>query len=326
MRCIRCRGRFGTPLRDEVTYEFRFSVLIAVAFMALALWPPSSSAADFTPLLRAPPCDGQCVSAWDLSGEIKPGDDIQLRSLIEARDLIAEDRSGFRWSVIRVFTDGGDVETALKMGRIIRQNDLSVIVSEVGYCRSACAFLLAGAVNRFVYGEVAIHRPYFSQLAQGLIPQQVDSKYKKLVQVISAYVQEMNVPQSLADAMLAIPPGQMKILTRDEIARYMLDQTDPAYDERRTARIAAAYRLDSNEYRRRGAIADSQCETRSKEFDDWWWGVCRTSVLAGLTAAQASRRLAAWKKLKERKDVPSDESAADACEISVIMDGAEQCP
>jgi hypothetical protein len=46
---------------------------------------------------------------------------------------------------------------------------------------------------------------------------------------------------------------------------------------------------------------------------------------AGLTIAQASQRLATWKKLQERKDVPSDESAADACEISVIVDGAERC-
>jgi hypothetical protein len=84
MGSIRFRGRVGTPPRDEVT--FRSSALIAVAFVALALWPSSSGAADFTPLLRASPCDGQCVSAWDLSGEIKPGDDIELRSLIEGRE------------------------------------------------------------------------------------------------------------------------------------------------------------------------------------------------------------------------------------------------
>src|SRR5258708_1926135 len=127
--------------------------LIALAFVALALWPSFSGAADFTPLLRAPPCEGQCVSAWDLSGEIKPGDDIELRSIIEGRDRVSKDHPGFRWSTIRVFTDGGDVETALKMGRIIRQNDLAVVVSEVGYCRSACVFLLAGAVDRFVGGD-----------------------------------------------------------------------------------------------------------------------------------------------------------------------------
>jgi hypothetical protein len=306
--------------------------LIALAFVALALWPSSSGAADFSPLLSDSPCDdggapSRCIRAWDLSGEIKPGDDIQLRSLIEGRDLVAKDRPAFRWSLIRVFTDGGDVETALKMGHIIRQKDLSVIVPEVGYCRSACVFLLAGAVNRLVGGEVAIHRPYFSKLAQGLTPQQVDSKYKTLVHLMSDYVQKMNVPQSLVDAMLVTPPGQMKILSSAEIARYMLDQTDPAYDERRTARIAAAYRLDSNEYRRRDAIADSQCETptRSKESDEWWWSVCRTSVLAGLTVAQASQRLATWKKLQERKEVPAGVNAADACEISVIVDGAERC-
>jgi hypothetical protein len=106
----------------------------------------------------------------------------------------------------------------------------------------------------------------------------------------------------------------------------MPDQTDPAYDERRTARNAAAYRLDSNEYRRRDAIAHSQCEapTHLKGSYDRW-SVCRTSVLAGLTIAQASQRLAIWKKLKDRKDAPSDVSVADACQISVIVDGAERC-
>jgi hypothetical protein len=90
--------------------------------------------------------------------------------------------------------------------------------------------------------------------------------YGALLVDIRAYLREMNVSEQLADAMLAIEPERMHVLTGSELRRYGLAGVDPAEQQRRAIRNEALdveeankLGLDRMEYTRRKSLGESIC-------------------------------------------------------------------
>ena len=169
--------------------------------------------------------------------------------------------------ILQLDSDGGDVDAALAIGRFIRNIKLpvknvhfEVMVTGRERCYSSCVFILAAGADRTVWGKVGIHRPYFVQL---------DSKYSaeeirriRLAQnkSIKEYLSEMDVAESLLDAMLAIPAEQLKVLTLNELTQYRLVGPDANYEEKRTSENAREWFLSSAEYRKRNAVVTAECD------------------------------------------------------------------
>jgi hypothetical protein len=146
---------------------------------------------------------------------------------------LAWPQPGIRVRVVKSL--GGNVERALRIGRMLRDLQASVWVEEE--CSSSCVFLLAGAVQRSTLAaRIGIHRPYFRNLSPMANPSAVSRVYKQHRQRITRFLTDMNVPVSLVDAMDAIPTEQAHYLTRAELKFYRLDEADPAFQERLNAR------------------------------------------------------------------------------------------
>jgi hypothetical protein len=189
---------------------------------------------------------------WSITvtGPIIAGDEGKLKQILQKDPNITRSTH-----FLNVTSEGGDVEAAIKMGRMIRDAEMFVVVPR--YCRSACVFLLIGAANRVVIGDVAIHRPYFAELSPSLSTKEVDARYKRLVREVYDYLTEMNVPTILADTMFSIPPNEKHSLTIAELSSYMLDKADPAYLERWMARSAAQAGLSLPVFRQRKSVFDT---------------------------------------------------------------------
>ncbi len=69
----------------------------------------------------------------------------------------------------------------------------------------------------------------------------------------------MNVPVSLYDEMMSVPPQKFRILTKEELARFGIGQPDPAYQEVQDTAAARARGLGKEEYLRRKDRADRIC-------------------------------------------------------------------
>ena len=69
----------------------------------------------------------------------------------------------------------------------------------------------------------------------------------------------MNVPTSLYDEMMSVPPQKLRLLTEQELSRFGIGQSDPAYQDSRDAEAARAHGLDKEEYLRRKERADRIC-------------------------------------------------------------------
>lgn len=152
-------------------------------------------------------------------GRIEPGDS---ESLARAVSL-------FNCTKMRLDSDGGDVDTAFEMGRVIREKQLTVITTADGQCASACVFLYAAGIVRAPFGEVNIHRPYLPASSASF--DQTQQSYRDLEARAKKYLREMNVSEALYDRMMAVPPQGSVSLPLDEQFALGLALRDPVYVE-----------------------------------------------------------------------------------------------
>jgi ATP-dependent protease ClpP protease subunit/predicted ester cyclase len=162
---------------------------------------------------------------------------------------------------------GGSIDAAMTIGRMFRNERVSLDVR--GVCFSTCVLILAGAVERRVgdSDQVGIHRPFFGTTPETpLKTDQIKEAYLRMLQEIRSYLRETNVPQRLADDMLAIEPENNRILTRPELKSYGLTGVDPVEQQaraiaREAMNIQEANRmgLDRLEYTRRKALVSKAC-------------------------------------------------------------------
>ncbi|WP_271411980.1 hypothetical protein [Pseudomonas sp. Q1-7] len=151
------------------------------------------------------------ILAVQISEDIAPGDYEALM-----RGLLANPGK-FDRKLALLDSIGGSVTEAIRLGRLLRETGFDVMVPTDGVCQGSCVYLLAAGRRKTVRGYVGLHRPYFphgdSALAAG-----TGSAYSP-----AAYLREMNIPLSLLNDMNGIEPTHMRVLTRDELARYRLN-------------------------------------------------------------------------------------------------------
>ena len=156
-------------------------------------------------------------------------------------------------------SDGGDIASAIEIGRLVRRWPESVIlVTLSSKCFSACVFVLAGGLHRAVHGKVGIHRP-FSSTTDSRTYEATQKNFRALEQSAKSFLKDMNVPTSLYDEMMSVPPQKLRLLTEQELARFGIGQNDPPYQDNRDAEAARALGVDKEEYLRRKERADRIC-------------------------------------------------------------------
>lgn len=153
---------------------------------------------------------------------------------------------------------GGDMKTAIEIGRIMRKNDAIAMIKPSEKCYSACVFILAGAPSRIVYGLVGIHRPYKAD-DKATLPKEQKLQQQKTELWAKSYLDEMNVPQSLYDDLMRVPPEKNKILTESELSKYGLNENDPYYNDAMVANVAKKLGITSEEVLKRKVRAEEIC-------------------------------------------------------------------
>ena len=181
-----------------------------------------------------------------VSGTIQP-DNLQAfkRAVAEAwndsktQTIRAKTSSNYPMLTIELNSSGGNLDTALKIGEIARSIEANAVIQHADICASSCVFILAGAVTRYVTGKVGIHRP-IDPNDDVSTPKKQREKYEALGKHVKNYLSLTNIPNSLFDRMVRIPPEKVRWLTEGELAEFGLSENDPYYDEARNARMAKA--------------------------------------------------------------------------------------
>tara|TARA_R110001592_G_scaffold283291_2_gene551218 strand:+ start:881 stop:1666 length:786 start_codon:yes stop_codon:yes gene_type:complete len=183
--------------------------------------------------------EGSKITEWthiEILGEIKDQDTEKLKNLLLFMRVNHDE-----YESIPVFlnSQGGSVEAALKMGRMLREYNATTAVIHGKQCSSACLFVLAGGVNRLVLFDavLGLHRPKFNeQKFAELDSNQARQVYNSLLLELRAYLREMGILTQLLDDMLLTGSHSMDYRNRTYGEAVKLAGVDPAYKEWMRAR------------------------------------------------------------------------------------------
>ena len=158
---------------------------------------------------------------------------------------------------LQISSNGGDINEALKLGRLVRTLEVMVVIPKDSVCYSSCVLVLAGAVSRHPLGRVGIHRPYFADGAAST--DDARSAYASIRPEIIQFLQDGGVSAGLWDDMVAIPAEQIRELSFPELERYGLLGNDPSFEEKRARQRMQWFGIDRAELNRRIADGKTEC-------------------------------------------------------------------
>ena len=167
-------------------------------------------------------------------------------------DLIATGRHKLTGNTVWFSSDGGDIDAAMDIGRLLRRHGIYAVIDRKDQCMSACVFAFMGGERRSVAGRLGIHRPFFPH-TQDLPDRQVRFRYMQ--KILKDYVEEMDFPYSLYEAVMLVPPESVKILAAAELKSLFLDGISPSSEDLADAATARHLNLSMAEYLKRKANA-----------------------------------------------------------------------
>jgi hypothetical protein len=184
-----------------------------------------------------------------LSGNITRDD--RLGAEVMA-DMIATGRQKLSGNSVWFASNGGDIDAAMDIGRLLRRMGVFAVIDKNDQCMSACVFAFMGGERRSVAGRLGIHRPFFPH-TRDIPDRQV--QFRHLQKVLKDYVEEMDFPSSLYEAVMLVPPESLKILAAAELKSLFLDGISPSSEDLADAAAARHLNLSMAEYLRRKASA-----------------------------------------------------------------------
>jgi len=207
-------------------------------------WAPVRSYSNPADLAAAPA--GEEVHVF-MAGPITAGDLAGARAMV---NLVRSGKQKVADNVVWFASDGGDIDAAMEVGRLMRRHGLMSLVGKFDQCLSACVFAFMGGERRSVAGRLGIHRPYF--------PFTVDTpdrpvRFRNLQRTLRDYVDEMDFPPSLYEALMAVPPEVIHYLSAPDLKRYYLEGISPSSEDLADAAEARRLELSMSEYLQRKA-------------------------------------------------------------------------
>jgi hypothetical protein len=210
-----------------------------------------------------------------LSGTITRAD---MDSAAVMERLVKNGKQKIAGNAVWLASDGGDIDVGMELGRLLRKLGIFTFVGENDRCLSACVFAFMGGERRSVAGQIGIHRPYFP------FTEELDrqNRFRYLKKVLKGYVEEMDFPDSLYEAVMLVPPESMQILTPADLKRFYLEGISPLTEDMVDAASARRLKLSMAEYLKRKATAPA-CD-----FFDAGVGRCDGKVQAAASSRGAA--------------------------------------
>jgi len=143
-----------------------------------------------------------CGPAALLTGKISKGDYEKVLAFVNAH----------RITLVALNSSGGNVDEALKIGRLFRRQLIGTLSAENvsdeadppplrHICASACALIWFGGVDR--EGWVGVHRPTTNDASfRESSPDKASTEYRRELEDIDDYLNEMEVPKSIVELMV----------------------------------------------------------------------------------------------------------------------------
>jgi len=206
----------AAEIRCDRFYDFDYTGSQQRREVARKLWPSGRT-----------PTPGMACADGFLSGPIETGDYEKILKFYRANHPFL--------GAFKLVSLGGVVSEALKIGALFRRYLIetwapyrfagsdpvlfaaSKLNEQISYlchgeacvCVSACALIWFGGVER--YGSVGLHRPRIEDTGfKALSPGEASLVYRRLLENIAVYLDEMEVPKSMVESMVATGSAEIR--------------------------------------------------------------------------------------------------------------------
>ena len=177
-----------------------------------------------------------CVTVY-MEGPIETGDADKLLQVIGHLEQSFGQEFGhahMRVGKLQLNSRGGDLEEAVRIGRIVRARLMSTQVPTDSECYSSCVISLIGGVFRGALGKTGIHSFSSAAIKGSSDYSDASTKFDAVAKLLREYVAEMRIPESFVDEMLLTRHDKLRLLTRAERERFGLYfGFDPVYAQMR---------------------------------------------------------------------------------------------
>jgi len=195
--------------------------------------------------------DGTQIAAEEvqvfLQGYISAAD-VYAAKVME--NLIKRGRQKIAGNFVSFASNGGEIEAAMELGRLLRKLGVSTVVAREEQCMSSCVFAFMGGDRRTVAGRIGIHRPYFPSARE--VPDR-RIHYRQLQKKLQEFIEELDFPPSLYEAVMAVPAESVNILTPADLKRFYLVGMSPSTQDEADAASARELDISVQEYLQRKA-------------------------------------------------------------------------
>lgn len=168
-------------------------------------------------------------------------------ALAERAGKVAGDL-GIGKRILDIDSGGGSVESAIRAGDAIGENDWTIWVRGDSVCHSACVLLLAAGDMRVIVGPVGIHR-MIRLGSTATSRKELGEELRRLSDNLRNYLERNGASIKVYDLMVTVPNRTLHLLTDDELEEFGLAGSNAVEDD--LDRIRLARRCGAEFLRRR---------------------------------------------------------------------------
>lgn len=183
---------------------------------------------------------------------------MSFAALAERVGRVASDL-GIGKRILDIRSAGGSVESAIRAGDAIGENDWTIWVRSDSICHSACVLLLAAGDMRVIAGPVGIHR-MVRVGSSATSRKELGEELRRVSDELLNYLERNGASNEVYNLMTTVPNRTLHLLTDDELDRYGLSGPNAVEDD--LNRIRLARRCGNDFVRRRDTFRrayDAQC-------------------------------------------------------------------
>lgn len=171
-------------------------------------------------------------------------------ALAERAGKVATDL-GIGKRILDIDSSGGSVESAMRAGDAIGENDWTIWVRGDSVCHSACVLILAAGDMRVIVGPVGIHR-MIRMGSTATSRKELGEELRQLSEDLRNYLERNGASAEVYDLMTTVPNRTVRILTDEELDRFGLSGANAVEDD--LDRIRLARRCGTEFLQRRDAF------------------------------------------------------------------------
>ena len=194
--------------------------------------------------------------------------------------LLKKGKQKISGNVVSFASNGGEVDAAMELGRLLRKLGVSTAVPAGDQCLSSCVFAFMGGDRRTVAGKIGIHRPYFTSTRE--VPDR-RLHYRQLQKKLQEFIDELDFPLSFYEAVMAVPPESVSLLAPADLKKFYLEGMSPSTQDEVDATSARERGITVVEYLHEKAQAQPCVGAHEA-------APCAAAVAAASAAAPPARR------------------------------------